>query len=77
MDIERAIMMYNKTIEASLKTNDYFAPNSCLQLGYIYRNLEQNDKARVYFKKVFDYSHYEYKETIESKAKAGLSSLEK
>ncbi len=77
MDIERAIMMYNQTIEASVKTTDYFAPNSCLQLGYIYRNLEQNDKARVYFKKVFDYSHYEYEETIESKAKAGLSSLEK
>ena len=77
MDIERAIMMYNQAIEASAKTNDYFAPNSCLQLGYIYRNLEQNDKARVYFKKVFDYSHYEYRETIESKAKAGLSSLEK
>ena len=77
MDIERAIMLYNQTIEASVKTNDYFAPNSCLQLGYIYRNLEQNDKARMYFKKVFDYSKYEYEETIESKAKAGLSSLEK
>lgn len=77
MDIERAIMMYNQTIETSEKTHDYFAPNACLQLGYIYRNLEQNDKARLYFNKVFDYNHYEYKETIESKAKAGLSSLEK
>ncbi|MDF2455950.1 MAG: hypothetical protein K0R51_1943 [Cytophagaceae bacterium] len=77
MDIERAIMLYTQTIEASAKTNDYFAPNSCLQLGYIYRNLDQNDKARVYFKKVFNYSKYEYQETIESKAKAGLSSLEK
>jgi len=77
MDIEQAILFYNQTIEASEKINDYFAPNSCLQLGYIYRNLNQNDKARVYFKKVFHYNHYEYKETIESKAKAGLSSLEK
>ncbi|HSZ73109.1 MAG TPA: hypothetical protein VK750_10580, partial [Cytophagaceae bacterium] len=76
-DIERAILFYNQTIDASKKTNDYFAPNSCLQLGYIYRNLEQSDKARVYFKKVFDYNHYEYNETIESKAKAGLASLEK
>ncbi|MDB5274820.1 MAG: hypothetical protein JWO58_3187 [Chitinophagaceae bacterium] len=77
MDIEQAILCYNQTITASEKIDDYFAPNSCLQLGYIYRNLNQNDKARLYFKKVFVYKHYEYKETIESKAKAGLSSLEK
>lgn len=76
-DIERAILYYNNTIKDNGKSDEYFSPNSCLQLGYIYRDLNQTEKAKLYFNSVFDYKNYEYKQTIESKAKAGLSSLEK
>ncbi len=76
-DIEQAILFYMQTITENANSKEYFSPNSCLQLGYIYRDLNQTAKSKLYFKKVFDYDHYEYKQTIESKAKAGLSSLEK
>lgn len=76
-DIEQAILAYMQTIKENPNSTEYFIPNSCLQLAYIYRDLNQNTKAKYYFSKVFEYKHYEYKQTIESKAKAGLSSLEK
>lgn len=76
-DIEQAILAYMQTIKENPKNIEYFIPNSCLQLAYIYRDLNQTGKAKYYFSKVFEYKHYEYKQTIESKAKAGLSSLEK
>lgn len=76
-DVEQAILYYVQTIKENPNSKEYFIPNSCLQLGYIYRDLKQEAKATFYFKKVFEYHNYEYKQTIESKAKAGLSSLEK
>lgn len=76
-DVEQAITYYMETIKNNNTSNEYFIPNSCLQLGYIYRDLNQLQKATYYFNKVSTYKHYEYQQTIESKAKAALSSLEK
>jgi tetratricopeptide (TPR) repeat protein len=66
---------YLQTISDSNKENWYFAPNACLQLGYIF--LEENDikEARKYFEKALTYKKHEYKNSIDSKAKSALARL--
>jgi hypothetical protein len=67
-----AIQYYKATIASSDGLSTYFAPNSCLQLGYMYAELNNPTTANYYFKQVFTYKNYEYKNTIESKARAAL-----
>jgi hypothetical protein len=66
---------YEKTVQLSGNLPYYFAPNAALQLGYL--AAENNDKAtaRFYFKKALSYPKHEYKNSIDSKAKVGLSTL--
>ena len=74
---QEAIALHKKTINLSLGISNYFAPNSCLQLGYIYRKLNDKENAKLYFLEALSYEDYEYKNSIETKAKAGLNELEK
>ncbi|MBX9850308.1 MAG: hypothetical protein K2X86_00950 [Cytophagaceae bacterium] len=70
-----AILFYLKTIELSKNTNYYFAPNSALQMGYIYKDQNNKELAKIYFNKALSYQNYEYKNTIDNKAKAALNEL--
>ncbi|MEM9858846.1 MAG: hypothetical protein AAF843_15915 [Bacteroidota bacterium] len=72
-----AQQLYQSVIVNSSKKGNYFAPNSCLQLGYIYKNNQEWKKAAYYFEKVKEYSGYEYKSSIERKAKNALLNLPK
>lgn len=73
--IDSATAYYKQTINASGNLPYYFAPNAALQLGYL--AVERNDKtaARNYFKRALSYPKHEYKNSIDSKAKIGLSTL--
>jgi hypothetical protein len=73
--IDSARNCYEKTVELSGTLPYYFAPNAALQLGYL--AAEKNDKAtaKFYFKKALSYPKHEYKNSIDSKAKIGLSTL--
>jgi len=73
----QASIFYLKTIELSKNLNYYFAPNSALQMGYIYKEQGNKELARVYFNKARSYQDYEYKNSIDSKAKAALQELKK
>ncbi len=74
--INQAITAYKKLILLSKpEDNSYFAPNSCLQLAYIYRIQHKNDLVRYYFEKALTYDEHEYKDSIDNKAKAGLNQL--
>lgn len=70
-----AIPLYVHAIELAGNLNTYFAPTSCLQLGYSY--LAKNDKARArsYFEKALTYKKHEYKNSIDNKAQAALTEL--
>lgn len=68
---------YNKTVELSGTETWYFAPNSCLQLGYIYRDEDNIEDARKYFTKALTYKKHAYKNSIDSKAKSALAQLRK
>jgi len=70
-----AITYYQKTIELSKEETYYFAPNSCLQLGYIYQSRNENAEAKKYFTAALGYKNYEYKNSIDNKAKAALNEL--
>lgn len=74
-NMDEAVFYYLNTTKKSGKATWYFAPNSCLNLGYIYREKEDYVKAEYYFKKVLTYKKYPYKSGITTKAKAALSRL--
>jgi hypothetical protein len=73
--INDAIDYYNKTIELSKDETYYFAPNSALQLGYIYQSRNEKEEARKLFNQALGYKNYEYKNSIDNKAKAALNEL--
>lgn len=72
-----SIQYYIKVILLSSenKNNYYFAPNSALQLGYIYVELKNYNQARSYFQQAIAYKNHEYENSIEQKAKAALREI--
>lgn len=73
-----AIFYYKKVIILTKESDySYFAPNSCLQLAYIYQESKNNQLAKSYFQKALNYEKHEYKNSIDHKAKVGLSQLPK
>jgi hypothetical protein len=74
-NIAGARTFYAETINLNGQAIWYFAPNSCLQLGYIAR--AENDLARAeeYFVRALSYKKHEYKNSIDTKAKAALAQL--
>jgi tetratricopeptide (TPR) repeat protein len=74
-DIPQAVLLYRETIEANGESEWYFAPNACLQLGYIAMDADRHKEAREYFNKALSYRKHEYKNSIDSKARSGLAQL--
>ncbi len=72
----KAIKYYGNTIDHAQKMDTYLAPNACLQLGLIYMQLNYKENARIYLNKVSTYKNYDYKSSIQQKAKAALLQLE-
>lgn len=72
-----AIDYYKKEIQLSKNNSYYFAPNSALQLGYIYEGMKNYPMAKMYYQQAMNYKNHEYESSIEQKAKAGLASLPK
>ncbi|MFA0963597.1 tol-pal system YbgF family protein [Roseivirga sp. BDSF3-8] len=72
-DTTSAITYYYHTIEAQ-KKDHYFAPNACLQLGYLLKEKDPG-ASRYYLKKAIDYQGHPYEASIEQKAKAALKEL--
>lgn len=74
---EDAKKNYQETITKQSEENWYFAPNACLQLGYLFLEQEQSAEAKKYFEKALTYKKHEYKNSIDSKAKSALAQLKK
>lgn len=73
---EAAKLFYRQTIDMAGDENWYFAPNSCLQLGYILAEQNNSAEARNFFQKALTYKKHEYKNSIDSKSKSAISRLE-
>ncbi len=74
---EAAQLFYRQVIDMAGDAHWYFAPNSCLQLGYIAVDQNKMSDAKAWFKKVLSYSKHEYKNSIDSKARSALDRLNK
>ncbi|UII23933.1 tetratricopeptide repeat protein [Fulvivirga ligni] len=73
--LSKAKTYYKNTIDLAKNEHWYFAPNSCLQLGYIYLEEGLDQMAKSYFEKVLKYKDYEYETSLTNKANAALAEL--
>jgi len=74
--LNKAIEHFGKVVNLSPQnTPYYFAPNSCLQMGYIYKKLGFNLIAKQHFNNVGKYSKAEYIQSLEVKAEHEIELL--
>ncbi|ADB39136.1 tetratricopeptide repeat protein [Spirosoma linguale] len=52
-----------------------FGATAALQLGYIYQQKNDRTRARSFFQKALSFKRHEYKNSVDNKARAGLSGL--
>lgn len=74
-NLKLAFVQYQQTIDKSAGEKWYFAPNSALNLAYIAEQSENYDAALDYFSLAKSYKHHIYKNSIDSKAEAGINRL--
>jgi tetratricopeptide (TPR) repeat protein len=74
-ELSVAKIYYEETINLAKENSWYFAPNAALQLGYIYRDQKDFEKAKKYFELAMSYRKHEYKSSIDTKSKAALDQL--
>ena len=75
MRTKSAKLFYKQTIDLAAGEPLYFAPNSCLQMGYILLAEKDIPGAKKYFRRALTYRKHEYKNSIDSKARSVLNSL--
>ncbi|MCX6230767.1 MAG: hypothetical protein NTZ33_04415 [Bacteroidetes bacterium] len=72
---DNAVPYYEKVLRKGCNAPWYFATNAALQLGLIYENRKDLNTARLYFKRCLSMSPKEYKNSLHTKAKAGLKRI--
>ena len=76
-DLTKALQYFQWTIDRGEKYPYYFAANAALQSALIYEEQKNNKKAAEYFHKCIAMKNVDYKNSLDSKAKAGLERVEK
>ncbi|HET6543601.1 MAG TPA: tetratricopeptide repeat protein [Chryseolinea sp.] len=76
-DVDTAKFYYLRSIDLSGDEEWYYAPNACLQLGYIFWSENDDTLARSYFNRAMSYSKHEYKNSIDSKAKSAIAQIKR
>jgi tetratricopeptide (TPR) repeat protein len=74
---DAAKLFYQQVIDMAGDEPWYFAPNACLQMGYLFLDANNENGAKEYFRKALSYGNHEYKNSIDSKAKTALNRLRK
>jgi hypothetical protein len=75
--LNAAQLFYKQVIDMNGEEAWYFAPNACLQLGYVDMDVKDYPSAKEYFQRALAYKKHEYKNSIDSKAKSALAQLNK
>ena len=70
-----ALDYYQKTIDAQKNESWYFAPNSALQAGLIYKSRGDGKSAEKTLKLISNYSGYPYQNSIRQKTRAAVKDL--
>lgn len=74
-NLEKAKDLYLEVITLNGASPWYFAPNSSLQLGYIFLQQDKNVLAEEYFEMALSYKKHEYKNSIDTKARSSLAQI--
>ncbi len=74
-NIEFAKAYYNMVMKKGENIQLHFAANSALQLGLIYESQNDYNTAKEYLQKCLALNNYEYKNSIEFKAKSAISRM--
>ena len=69
------ILDYQKSVELSEKSTNYYGPMSILQTGLIYEKNNDVKNAEDSFNKCLSMSNFDYERGIHQKAKAGLDRI--
>ena len=72
----KSVPFYELTIKNGSELSYYFAANSALQLGIIYENSNNKEKAKYYYEICSKMKNTEYRNSINNKAKAGLNRIQ-
>jgi tetratricopeptide (TPR) repeat protein len=73
--LNSAIASYESTVRMGAESKRYFAANASLQLGLIYEQLGEKEKARKHLLACSTFKNTEYRDSINQKAKAALMRL--
>jgi tetratricopeptide (TPR) repeat protein len=73
--VPNAIPYYERVMQLNHATSSGFSASAALQLGYIFKEKRENQKAVGYFKKAMSFKNHEYKNSIDNKARAALTEL--
>jgi hypothetical protein len=73
--LDEALFYYQKTIDDGREESYFFACNAALQIGHIYEEQNQFEKAKEYFYLCLSLKPDEYRNGLHQKAKAGLNRL--
>tara|TARA_R100000697_G_C5393498_1_gene183254 strand:- start:205 stop:741 length:537 start_codon:yes stop_codon:yes gene_type:complete len=72
-----AMELYEEvTSNANILPESYFIPNSFLQMGYIKLEEKDNEQAKANFNKVLEFKKHPYKNSLDSKAKIALATID-
>ncbi|MFD2573246.1 tetratricopeptide repeat protein [Spirosoma soli] len=74
-DPDAALPYLRRALAISEPDQLSFGAVSALQLGYIYQQKNDRTQARSFFQKALSFKRHEYKNSVDNKAKAGLSQL--
>ncbi|PWJ57407.1 tetratricopeptide repeat protein [Dyadobacter jejuensis] len=75
--LNAAIPFLMRAISLASDQSAGLAATSALQLGYIYQSKNDTEKAIQYFKKALTYKKHDYKNSVDNKARAALTALQK
>jgi len=75
--LDPAKTFYQKVIDLNGSANWYYAPNACLQMGYILAYEKNDEQAEEYFEMALSYKKHEYKNSIDTKARSALAQLKR
>jgi|1048.fasta_scaffold02346_2 tetratricopeptide (TPR) repeat protein len=70
---QEAIQYYQQTVETGAQHPWYFACNAAIQLGLIYEEKKDYEKARLYYKRANQIEPDEYAASLHARAKAGYN----
>lgn len=74
--LDAAIQNYASVISQGIDSKVYYVPNAALQLGIIFEERKNYTKARDYYNLCLSMKGHQYKNSLDSRAKAGLLRIE-